>query len=107
MKEELKIIDCHAEAKEGEYAIMGGDDSNPSWEEYLEGFYEQFRPHLSLIKEAIEKNGWVGITGEEKQNQNIAFRFSDGTYFAFSWRAWGDLMQAIVNKNEGYMVYYM
>lgn len=89
------------------YAIMGGDGSNPTWEEYLLGFKEEFWPHLEMIKTAIKENGLLGITGEEKQDRGISFKFSDGTHFGFSWRAWGDLMQAIVNKKEGYMKYYM
>ena len=38
---------------------------------------------------------------------NKSFVFSDKTALGFSWRAWGDLMSAIVGKNEGYMAYYM
>jgi len=109
--EELKIIDCHApydEVKDkGTFTLMGGDSSNPSWDEYVDGFKEEYRPHIKLIRKAIEDNGWIGLTGENQDNENIQFRFSDGSLWGFSWRAWGDLMQAIVNKKEGYMTYYM
>lgn len=96
---------------EGEYPkeyvpIMGGLDTNPTWEEYLSDFKENFKPHLELVKKAIEEMGWVGKTGEEICNYWY-YSFSDGTNFGFSWRAWGDLMQAIVGKREGYMAYYM
>lgn len=89
--------------------ISGGDSSNPTWEKYLSGFYKEFHPHLELVKTAIldYKNGLYQITGEEKQNLGVSFKFSDGTHISFTWRGWGDLMQAIVNKREGYMRYYM
>ena len=86
--------------------IMGGDDSNPTWEVYLKDWFEEYRPHINLIKDAIEKLEWVGETGGSKAN-TTAFEFSDGICISFSWRAWGDLMQAIVNKQEGYLTYYM
>jgi hypothetical protein len=86
--------------------IMGGDNRNPTWDEYLADYKEEFRPHILLIRQAITEMGWVGETGENKANDTY-FNFSDGECFSFSWRAWGDLMQAIVNKQEGYMTYYM
>jgi hypothetical protein len=86
--------------------IMGGDNSNPSWEEYMSFVMEEYKPHFELLKKAIQELGWVGKTGEDISNY-YAFVFSDGKGFSFSWRAWGDLMQAIVNKKEGYMRYYM
>ena len=86
--------------------IMGGMDISPTWEEYLSDYKEEFKPHFSLIKKAIEDLGWVGETAGAKAN-DTCFVFSDGTSLGFSWRAWGDLMSAIVGKNEGYMAYYM
>lgn len=86
--------------------IMGGMDTSPSWEEYSSDYMDEFKPHLQLVKEAIEKLGWVGETAEHKANQ-YCFVFSDATAWGYSWRAWGDLMSAIVGKHEGYMQYYM
>jgi hypothetical protein len=87
--------------------LMGGYDSNPTWEEYLDLFNDEARPRLELIKEYIEKSDWIyKITAEYFCNDNH-FRFSDGKEISFTWRAWGDLMQAIVGKREGYMAYYM
>ncbi len=86
--------------------ILGGNPSNPTWEEYLEGFKDEYTSHLELLKEAIKELGWVGMTGEQISNY-YGFVFSDGITFTFSWRAWGDFMQAVVNKQEGYMAYYM
>lgn len=86
--------------------IMGGMQTSPLWEEYLSDYKDEYKPHLELIKKAIEELGWVGETAERKANQWF-FVFSDGTALGFTWRAWGDLMSAIVGKNEGYMAYYM
>ena len=86
--------------------MMGGDRRNPSWEEYVADYKKIYRPHLLLLRKAIEELGWVGETGESIANY-YCFHFSDGVKFGFSWRAWGDLMQAIVDKREGYIKYYM
>ena len=85
--------------------IIGGDSSNPSWQEYLDDYKDEFKPHILLLREAIKENGMVGYTGQDADN--LYFKFSDGIVFGFSWRGWGDLMQAIVDKQEGYMAYYM
>lgn len=87
-------------------SIMGGMPTNPSWDEYLDDYKEEFKPHLLLIKESIEKLGWVGETADHRAN-DTCFVFSDKIAISFSWRAWGDLMSAIVGKKEGYMAYYM
>lgn len=85
---------------------MGGDTSNPTWSEYLDGYYDSFKPHLILIRESIEKMGLVGEKAS-KCADDLYYVFSDGQKVAFSWRGWGDLMQAIVNKKEGYLEYYV
>jgi len=86
--------------------ILGGDMSNPTWDEYLAGFKEEWQPHIKAVRKAIEEANYVGITAENFCNDHW-FKFSDGKALSFSWRAWGDLMQAIVGKREGYMTYYM
>lgn len=103
---EVKIVTSKDKSLE-EIVISGGDNNNPTWHDYLKGFKKKYRPHMLLIREAIRENGYIGITGEQMQEKNLAFEFSDGTLFSFTWRGWGDLMQAIVNKREGYMTYYM
>jgi hypothetical protein len=100
---ELTVTTSHPENYN---PIMGGMETSPSWEEYLSDYKDEYKPHLELVKKAIEELGWVGETAEHKANK-WCFVFSDGTAFGFSWRAWGDLMSAIVGKNEGYMTYYM
>lgn len=104
---DLKIVDFHDIGEDNCTAIMGGDDSNPTWQEYSDSVKDEYKQHFELIKKAIEDNGWIGMTGERQQNENISFKFSDGIHYRFTWRAWGDLMQAIVGKREGYMKYYM
>lgn len=100
---ELTVTTVHPE---NYTLLMGGMDASPSWEEYLSGYKDEYKPHLELVKRAIEDLGWIGETAEHKANQ-WCFVFSDGTSFSFSWRGWGDLMSAIVGKHEGYMAYYM
>lgn len=86
--------------------MLGGDSSNPSWDEYLADYKDEFQPHVILMKKCIEENNLVGETGGKMAN-DWCFKFSDGYVFTLSWRAWGDFMQAVVNKKEGYMAYYM
>ena len=88
------------------HTLMGGDPTDPSWNEYVDGFVEDFQPYIRGIKECVEKEGIVGAVGGDYAN-DWHFEFEDGIKVAFSWRAWGDMMQSIVNKNEGYMCYYM
>lgn len=90
---------------EDSQSIMGGMDIPQNWEEYISDYKEEYKPHFKLIKKAIEDLGWVGEKANKKAN-DTCFVFSDGISLCFSWRAWGDLMSAIVGKNEGYMVYY-
>lgn len=100
----LTIIKDTEGAEDGQ-VFLGGDTSNPTWEEYLSKFEEGFIPRAQLLRKCIEENGLVGRTAEE--TSDLWFKFSDGEIWGFSWRGWGDLMQAIVNKKEGYMAYYM
>lgn len=86
--------------------LFGGDPSNPTWDEYIEGFGTEAVPYLQAVRECCEREGIVGTTGEQMANDHY-FEFDDGSTLAFSWRAWGDLMSAIADKREGYMAYYM
>jgi len=87
-----------------EIIIYGGDTNNPSWEEYYQDVEDEYKPHMLLIKEWVLEQDKIP-TGEDLNEKY--FVFSDGVIFGFSWRGWGDLAQAIVNKKEGYMRYYM
>ncbi len=57
------------------------------------------------MKKTIQENGLLGYTGQDAEQ--YTFKFSDGVVIGFTWRGWGDLMQAIVDKREGYIAYYM
>lgn len=92
--------------KEIDWRIGGGDDRNPTWEEYLDEVKDEYKQHFIAIRECIEKSEFYRATGETFSNTHY-FLFSDGITCSFSFRAWGDLMQAIVGKREGYMTYYM
>lgn len=102
----LTITTEKTDLSENYWPISGGDDKNPTWDEYKSDYKEYFHPHLELLKKAIIELGWIGKTGEDISNYYL-FKFSTGEMISFSWRAWGDLMQAIVDKKEGYMAYYM
>ena len=87
--------------------ISGGDNTNPSWEQYLSEIVSfEHRTHFLLIKEAIIVNDWVDVCADVAANR-LNFCFDDDINIGFTWRAWGDLMQSIVGKQEGYMKYYM
>lgn len=90
---------------ENQHVIMGGDSSNPTWDAYLAQWKEEWQPHILAIREAINEHGLRRSMGGAHAN-NTWF-LVDGHGFTFSWRAWGDLIQAIENKQEGYMAYYM
>lgn len=85
--------------------LTGGNPNNPIWEEYIEEFKKEHRWRLEAIKELIRENGCWGATGEAMNDKY--FEFDDGQIIAFTWRAWGDFMQAAAGKREGYMAYYM
>lgn len=106
-KDGLELI-IHTDHREVpcEGIITGGLQEACSWNEYLNLYKKEYHQHFRLIKLAFKKLGWIGETAEMLANQT-SFTFSDGSTWGFTWRAWGDLMQAIVNKKEGYMRYYM
>lgn len=100
-----------AEIREGEspedaVILMGGDSRNPTWDEYVADFVEDFQPKLEAIREAVKASPWFRRTADRFCNEHY-FALDDGSSVAFTWRAWGDLMQAIVGEREGYMAYYM
>jgi hypothetical protein len=86
--------------------LFGGDDSNPTWEEYVEQFVDEFKPRMNAIRDLVKEEHLVGERANNFCNGNY-FEFPDGMKIGFSWRAWGDFMQALVGKREGYMTYYM
>lgn len=103
----VKLIESREDIDDKEIVIMGGRDlENPlDWNGYLDYFKPEAHPYLETLKQFVIDNGLVGTTGAY-HNEN-AFEFSDSTIYSFTWRAWGDFMQAVVGKREGYMTYYM
>ena len=81
----------------------GGDLSQPTWETYLSRLTEDEQQVVTAIKEAHERDG-LDVYGDDMNEGG--FLLSDGRFFQCSWRAWGDLRQAFVNKQEGYLRYY-
>lgn len=84
--------------------IKGGRKRPPNWTEYIYYLEENIRPHLILIRKVIEEKNWVGKSGEEIANY-WNFFFNDGQVLGFSLNGWGDLMQSIVGKREGFRKY--
>lgn len=78
-------------------------DSNP-WEELLSEYTDEYKPHMELIKKWVLLQD-ATVFGEDMNE--LCFSFSDGSFFDFSFRAWGAVMDAIIGKKEGYMAYYM
>ncbi len=112
MKHKTKIdnleltVTITEEYLDGYHIESGGDNRNSSWNEYVDYYHDHFHVKLKLIKQALTEMDLIGTTADKICN-NIYFDFSDDTNITYTWRAWGDLMQAIINKKEGYMKYYM
>jgi hypothetical protein len=106
-KDGLSVTAIYGIKREERHEIIsGGDSSNPTWEEYISQYADYFKTQIELLKLAVTEWGWIGKTGEDICNDYI-FVFSTGERIGFTWRAWGDFMQAVVGKREGYMMYYM
>lgn len=71
----------------------------------MDSYKEEFKPYIIAIRECIERCGLIGKAANEI-GEGLHFVFEDGVRIAFTWRGWGDLLQAIVGKREGYMAYY-
>lgn len=84
--------------------MKGGSNVTPDWDEYLARAQPEIRQHLELIRRGIEAKGWLGSSAPEIANY-WNFFFNDGDVWGFSLNAWGDLMQSIVGKREGYRKY--
>lgn len=100
----VKIV-SDKETKTPYETLMGGDNTNPTWVEYIADKDTNLRKYLEVLKHFVETNDMVGMCGDE-QDDNV-YLFSDDFALGFTWRAWGDFMQAVVNKQEGYMTYYI
>lgn len=108
----MKAIIRYDDLTKGKYILnenyfieMGGIDPAPSWQEYLARYKRKYKPYILAIKKVVEEAHLLSTPANEIAN-SIWFELSDGIAFAFSWRAWGDLIQSIRNKREGYMAFY-
>lgn len=86
--------------------ICGGDPENPTWAEYVAYFKLEGRQRVGAVRAAVDRQGFVGSTGGNFCNDHV-IEFDDGVLWGFTWRAWGDLQQAIEGKRSGYMKFYM
>ncbi len=85
--------------------LWGGLDPPPNWVEYLADFEADYRPTIEAARRWLEaREGAIPMAGDWCNDNYL--RFSDGTTLTFTWRAWGDFAQAVVDKREGYMAYY-
>jgi len=83
----------------------GGFDPAPDWDEYLAQCSNKYLPYILTAKEWVEaQDAWIG--GSEFAACNYLY-FSDGVGLMFSWRAWGDFLQAVAGRREGYTDYYL
>ncbi len=77
------------------YPIIDIDSNNLTWEEYLNNYEEEYKPHVILIRKSIEENGLIGKTGEFAED--LVFKFNDGNSWLFTLMSWDNLMKAIIN----------
>ncbi len=89
------------------HCFIGGNPTPQRWVKYLNQWIRPLRPYIIAIKNEIIEKGLLGTTAEIACNEYM-FTFGDNApAIAFSWRAWGDLMDAIIGTKRGYMAYYM
>ena len=88
-----------------EYSIILGGDPRPKrWRAYRSMWIDP--RYITAVKNVIIDDGLVGEFGMNI-SEKILFKFSDNHKpYGFSIRAWGDLMDAIIGKKQGYMAYY-
>lgn len=108
--EKITVVSWNEEdVPEGATAIgwWGGFfEKGMRWKDYLEDFNETVHPYLEVArKSAVEKQ--IKTTGEQHQHEGITPVFSDGRYFAMTFRAWGDLMAAVWSEEENRDMSYM
>lgn len=101
----LRHIDDDEWAQLDPFIISGGMDDPPTWTEYLAFMPMDLTPYLCGIRAAIEAEKLTGVAASDFCNYHY-WEADDGVRIVFTWRAWGDLMQAIVGKRQGYWSYY-
>ncbi len=80
------------------------------WTDYLEEIDADIHPYLEAARSAALAHE-IKATGYQHQYDRITPVFSDGKYFALTFRAWGDFMAAVwseaEDRNYSYMDFYM
>ncbi len=89
--------------KHKQLLVSGGSDC--IWSEFIQQFPEVIQPYIMEIRKEIVKTELIKLTGQDMNN--TVFEFIDGVTFLFSWRAWGEMVQAIGYQRDGYMEHYM
>lgn len=83
----------------------GGWVDGHKWDEYISSWPDEAKPYLEAIRADVLAKG-LRLTGEQHQYSDCGMpKFPDNTVAAFSFRAWGDLMAAIWNTEEGVSKY--
>lgn len=103
---ELTVKVVQDDQDEQQVVVSGGRSDNPTLEEYINELSDEWKPKIQVLADFIKNSEYYKMTADRFCNDNH-FRFSDGREIAFTWRGWGDFMQAVVNEREGYMAYYM
>lgn len=82
--------------------MMGGIDKKMFWEEYLAGFKKPAQRELMQVKKFIEEKQLFGLGGFDYQAKyEKEIDVLTPLIRGFSFRAWGDLMAALMNSKTG------
>jgi hypothetical protein len=76
------------------------------WKDYVENFDAEVHPYLEAARQSAVENQ-VRATGADHQHRGVTPVFSDGKYFAMTYRAWGDFMAAVWSEEEDRDMSYM
>lgn len=104
------------------YFFAGGDNSNPMLERLYKDLPKpKYRKWLGFIVKLALKEKLYKRGGNDMDSlapfQGCSFLVAEGVYFSFTFRAWGDLCQAIEGEhkrgkglvdfvNQGYLAFY-
>jgi hypothetical protein len=82
--------------------MLGGINQKLMWSEYVASFEDEVvQKQLELVKAYIIDHELEGMCGMEYQNSPHDAAIGEIFPSNFSFRAWGDLMAALMNTMEG------
>ena len=85
--------------------LWGGLEPAPSWDKYVEIQGPTARPLLDSARAWLSsREGKIPNAFDWAADHYL--EFSDGRTLSFTFRAWGDFAQAVVDQREGYLSYY-